>query len=108
MTAVNWDNVTEQAINAAATSLGSSWSKVSASAAHSIQTLVQTAQYIANNSASLDATDQKLLTENQQLAMQSVLLGYEDIGIVAAEQAVAAAWAIVQTALTTALEAAIR
>jgi len=49
---------------------------------------------------------QKLLTDNQKLAMQDVLLRHKDIGIVAAEAAVAAASKIVQTALTTALAVA--
>jgi hypothetical protein len=103
MPAVDWNTVAQQAITAVANSLGASWTSVSGAATHSIQLLVQTAQYIAANSATLDQTDQKLLTDNQQLAMKNVLLGYEDVGIVAAEQAIAAASNVVQGALTTAL-----
>lgn len=108
MTSINWKTVGQQAITAAATSLGASWHNVEPAAEHSIQLLVQTAQYIADNSAKLDEVDRKLLADNQQLAMQNVLLGYEDIGIAAAEQAVAAAWAVIESALTTALTAAIK
>jgi hypothetical protein len=48
--------------------------------------------YIELNKASLSADDCNLLASNQALAMKNLLLGYEAIGIVAAEQAVDAAW----------------
>jgi hypothetical protein len=103
MAAVDWGSVAAQAVAAAANALKGSWSTVESPATHSIQVLTQTAAYIAANADSLDADEQKLLTDNQKLAMQNVLLGYEDIGIVAAEQAVAAAWGVVQTALVAAI-----
>jgi hypothetical protein len=105
MPAVNWNTVAQQAIAAAQHSLGASWNTAASGAIHSIQLLVQTAQYIAANSATLDQRDRELLTDNQQLAMKNVLLGCEDISIAAAEQAAAAAWNVVQGALATALAA---
>jgi hypothetical protein len=53
---------------------------------------VDTGAYIEANKSSLSTDDCNLLTSNQTLAMKNVLLGYEAIGIAAAEQAVAAAW----------------
>ena len=106
MASIDWNTVAKQAIAAAAASLGATWNAVAPAAQHSIELLVMTAQYIAANAAQLDADDQKLLTDNQQLAMQNVLLGYQAIGTAAAEQAVAAAWGIVQTALATAIKVA--
>jgi hypothetical protein len=105
MATINWDSVLQQTLQAVTKSLGASWGAVSVGAINAVQTMVQTAQYIEANRAQLDATDQKLLTDAQQNAMQSVLLGYKDIGIVAAEAAVASAWGVVQVALTAALAA---
>jgi len=102
MANIDWGSVAQQAIAAAAKSLGATWNTASPGATHAIQTLVSTAQYIAAH-PELPADQQKLLTDNQQLAMQNVLLGYESIGIAAAEAAVAAAWGVVETALMAAL-----
>ncbi|MBF0480442.1 MAG: hypothetical protein HQK81_02455 [Desulfovibrionaceae bacterium] len=106
MSSVNWITIYQQAIDAVKTSLGSTWSTVATSAQHSIQLLVQTAQYITDHSAELNEDEQKLLTDNQQLAMQSVLLGYKAIGIAAAEQAVDAAWGVIQPVLEAAIKIA--
>jgi hypothetical protein len=103
MASVNWDQVTQQAIAAAASSLAGSWNRAAPAASHSIQLLVNTAESIANNSGNLPADEQKVLIDDQKLAMQNVLLGYEDIAIAAREQAVAAVWGVVQTALITAM-----
>jgi|ERR1700733_11109370 hypothetical protein len=103
--AVNWSAVGQQALAAAASSLGSSWTTVRTSAEHSVQMLVDTAEYIAENEDTLDADERNLLVKNQKAAMENVLIGYEAIGIVAAEQAVAAAWGVVSKALSTVIGA---
>jgi hypothetical protein len=103
--ATDWTTVSRQATAAAATSLGASWNAVSQTAEHSVQMLVDTAAYIEANKSSLSSDDCTLLTSNQTLAMKNVLLGYEAIGIAAAEQAVAAAWGIVSSALQSSMGA---
>jgi len=69
--------------------------------------LVDTAAYIEANKPSLSTDNCKLLVTNQGLAMKNVLLGYEAIGIAAAEQAVAAAWNVISSALQTSIGAAL-
>jgi hypothetical protein len=103
---VDWNAILHQAIAAAGQSLAANWATVAPSAEHSIGLLLQTAEYIAANKDTLSAPEQKMLVDNQKLAMQNVLLGYEDVGILAAEQAVAAAWAVINGALMTAIGAA--
>lgn len=105
MATPNWDSVLTQAIAAAQGTLKNAWSTVGPSAQHNIQLLVDTAAYIAANQSGLTDADKNLLINNQKLAMQNVLLGYEAIGIALAEQAVAAAWGVVSNALTVALSA---
>src|ERR1700709_123961 len=99
MTSTDWTTVYQQAAAAVATSLGATWTVVEPTMEHSVQMLVDTAAYIEVNKASLSQDDCNLLTTNQTLAMKNVLLGYEAIGIVAAEQAVAAAWGVISAAL---------
>ncbi len=99
MPATDWSTVFQQATAAAASSLGATWNTVSQTAGHSVQMLVDTGAYIELNKASLSTDDCNLLASNQALAMKNVLLGYEAIGIVAAEQAVDAAWGVVSSAL---------
>jgi hypothetical protein len=67
--------------------------------------LVDTGAYIETNKSSLCADDCNLLVSNRALAMKNVVLGYEAIGIAAAEQAVAAAWGVVSSALQTSIGA---
>jgi hypothetical protein len=103
MTSIDWNAVGREAITAAITSLGASWDKVRPTTQPSIQLLVQTGQYIVDNYANLSEIERRLLEEGQRLAIKNVLLAYEDIGILAAEQAVAAVWAVIEKAIKTAL-----
>jgi hypothetical protein len=103
----DWSTVLQQATTAAANSLGGTWDTVSQTAEHSVQMLVDTGAYIETNKASLSTDDCNLLVSNQALAMKNVLLGYEAIGIASAEQAVAAAWDVVSSALQTSIGAAL-
>ena len=106
MTTVDWTSVYRDAIEAATQSLGRSWNAVAPAAVHSIQTLVDTAAYIEAHEDELSDTDCQLLAKNQKLAMENVLIGYEAIGIAAAELAVAAAWDVISSALEKALSVA--
>jgi hypothetical protein len=100
--ATNWSNVLQQAVTAAENALGQKWQPVAASATHEVTLLTQTAQYIETNKAGMTADEYNSVVGNQKLAMQTVLLGYEDIGIALAEQAVQAAWNVISAALKTA------
>ena len=104
--ATDWNAVLTQALAAAEESLAGNWGTVAPAASHSISLLIQTGQYISDH-PELSEPVRKMLADNQKLAMKGVLLGYEDIGILAAEQAVAAAWSVVSQAITTAIGAAI-
>jgi hypothetical protein len=106
MSSTDWTTVFHQATAAVVTSLGATWTTVGPTVQHSIQMLVDTAAYIEANKSSLTQDDCDLLTTNQTLAMKNVLLGYEAIGIVAAEQAVAAAWGVISAALDDTVSAA--
>jgi hypothetical protein len=99
----NWKDIINQAINAAKAVIGGNWSTVKTSAIHSIQQLAQTAQYIKANDAKLSPDERSSLIDTQKQAMQVVLLSYQDIGIAIAQGAVAAAWAVIEGALTAAL-----
>lgn len=103
MATINWTNVYRQAVAAATKSLGSAWATVAPAAQHSIQMLVDTAAYISANKEKMDSDEYQLLITNQKLAMQNVLLGYEAIGIAMAEQAVAAAWGVIENAVQSVL-----
>jgi hypothetical protein len=96
----DWSQIAQNALLAAKQSLGQSWSTVQPATQHSVQLLVTTAEYIAANEDSLSEDERNLIITNQKLAMQNVLLGYEAIGIVAAEEAVDAAWGVVSSALS--------
>jgi hypothetical protein len=100
--AVNWNEVAANALKAVEASLGASLSVIAPAAQHSVITLSQTAAAIAAD-PSLTDSDRQLLAKNQQRALENVLLGYQAIGIAAAERAVAAAWAVVGAALETAV-----
>ncbi|QYE35412.1 hypothetical protein KZX46_05370 [Polymorphobacter sp. PAMC 29334] len=69
--------------------------------------LAQTAIEIEIERATFSPSDIKLLEDNQKLAVQNVLLGYQDIGIVVAEAAVAAAWDAIMAVVTTAAKTVI-
>jgi hypothetical protein len=103
----DWNQVAQNALSATKESLGQSWLTAQPAAQHSVQSLVATAQYIAENQNSLSEDERKLLITNQKLAMQNVLLGYEAIGIVAAEEAVDAAWGVVSSVLGGIIDAAL-
>lgn len=103
---MDWTAVLQQATAAAESVFNQNWNAVATSAAHSISMLTQTAQYIAEHPG-IPAPQRQLLINNQKLAMQNSLLGYEDVGILLAEEAVAAAWSVVSKALQTAVGAAI-
>lgn len=99
----DWSIVLKQALAAAKGVIGDNWSTVQTGAIHAVQQLIQTGQYIKANASKMSDDERQSLVENQKFAMQTVLLGYEDIGRAVAAAATAAAWAVIEKALVAAL-----
>jgi hypothetical protein len=100
--AIDWSSVGTNALNAAAAALGAAWNIAQPAASAQIAALMQVGQQIEANRNTISAFDYSSLQLSQQRAMEGVLKSYEGISIVAADQAAAAAWNIVATALKTA------
>ncbi len=108
MASINWSTVLRQAIAAAENVLGDKWQVVSTGATSQITNLTNTAEFIALNKNNMTPAEYNAILAIQQLALQNVLLIYEDIGIASAEQAVQAAWGVIGSALKTATGLAIK
>jgi hypothetical protein len=106
--AINWNTVLQQALAAAEGVLGQKWQGVSQGAISQIRLLTNTAEYIAENKDNMRPVEAKAVVANQSLALQNVLLIYEDIGIATAEQVVQAVWTVIGGALQTAAGVAIK
>jgi hypothetical protein len=104
----NWGTVFQQALSAAQGVLGPKWNTVSQGAASQIDALNNTAQYIAKNKSKMKPGEYKMVVANQKLALQNVLLGYQDINIAVAEETVQAVWAVIGAALKTSAGVAIK
>lgn len=104
----NWSPVFSQAIAAAEKVLGQKWQIVSAGTTNQISNLTNTAKYIAKNKNKMTPSEYNSIIADQKLALQTVLLIYEDIGIATAEQVVQAVWAVIGGALQTAAGIAIK
>ncbi len=96
----DWNAVLTQAVNAARTILADKWPSVAQSATIQITALVQNGAYIAANRSTMDDDEYSSIKLNQQRALEGVLSGYEAISITVAEQAAAAAWGIVEDAIS--------
>ena len=96
----DWDAVLTQAVNAAKGVLADKWPSVAQSATIQITALVQNGAYIAANRSAMDADEYNSIKLNQQRALEGILSGYEAISITVAEQAAAAAWGIVEDAIS--------
>jgi hypothetical protein len=99
MPAVNWAQVLQDSINAARAVLAGKWPLVETAASAQIQALVVNAQDIEANKDQMTPDEYELVKRIQTRALSGVLAGFEAIGIVAAEQAAAAAWSVVADAL---------
>ncbi len=96
----DWSAVLTQAVNAAKAILADKWPSVAQSATIQITALVENGQYIAANRSSMDVDEYNSIKLNQQRALEGILSGYEAISITVAEQAAAAAWSIVEDAIS--------
>jgi hypothetical protein len=80
----DWSSVRSDAIQAAQGVLGGAWNAASAGATAQITQLVQTAQYIEENSGSMTSDESQFLMTQQKTALQNVLTAYASIAIAAA------------------------
>ena len=105
---INWNTIGQQAVAAAEGVLEQKWPEVSRGAELQINNLTHTAEFIALHKDEMKPVEYKAVLANQKLAIQNVLLLYEDIGIAIAEEAAQAAWNVVEGALETAIGVAIK
>jgi len=99
---INWLSVLNQVIAAVAGVLGPKWGSVSQPATHELYVLTETARWIEENKASMDEDTYNLLVDAHKRTLHDVLVGNELIKKAIADQAVAAAWAVILTALKSA------
>lgn len=104
----SWSTVLKQAVAAAEGVLAAEWPVVSRGVEAQIGSLVATAQYIEKNKANMSDDEVKGILKIHKLAVEDVMLIYEDIGIAVAEKATEATWNIVEKALEGAIGAAIK
>ena len=99
----DWDTTLSDSLAAAEAVLSGAWGLVQTAATPQIGAMIQIAQQMETDYL---ATPPRLTEDEyqqakslQKNALEGILSGYEAIGIVAAEQAADAAWAVIETAL---------
>ncbi|MBV8188045.1 MAG: hypothetical protein JOY64_29870 [Alphaproteobacteria bacterium] len=99
--AIDWNKVATDALDAAKNVVGAEWSNVATPAGQQVTALVAIGQQIETDFAAgkMDQSQYSMLKAMQKNAISGVLSAYTGIGIVVAEQAAAAAWNVVATAL---------
>jgi transketolase N-terminal domain/subunit len=88
--ATDWVAARNAALAAGKSALGSAWEAASSGASAQITALVNIAQYIQDNQASMTTDEVTHLVAQQKVALQNVLMGYAAISIAGATNAVAA------------------
>jgi hypothetical protein len=88
--AVDWNSLLQSALKAAETSLGNVWTVAAQGAAGAITSLVNTAQYVEANKASMTTDEYNFLLAQHKITLQNVLQGYAAISYAGAQNAVAA------------------
>ncbi len=102
--AIDWQQVGAEVTNVVVMVLGNSWQTVSNAAGPQIQAMINVAQSIeqSRNVRKLTELEYNSLRSMQKNALEGILISYETVGIVVAEQAAEAAWNIIsQTLLKT-------
>ncbi len=100
--AIDWNQVGSDVQKAVVGVLGNDWKIVKTGASAQITALVSVAQSIeqASFAGTLTKLEYESLKASQQNALSGILHSYAAIGIVVAQQAAAAAWNVVASALT--------
>jgi hypothetical protein len=103
--AINWSSVGNQIGPAVGGIVGAAWQNAAAGASTQFAALVAAGAQIEANRDTMQQAEYDSLKLMQQRALEGVLLTYAGISLDVAEQAAAAAWDIVATALKTAYPA---
>jgi hypothetical protein len=96
---IDWKKVLDNAVAAAQQVIGANWQPVANAAKFQIVALIENGKFIEENKDSMSDVEFKAAKLNQQRALEGVLKGFDAISIVVAEEAAAAAWRVVETAL---------
>lgn len=103
--AVNWSSVSGQIGHAVSGVVGPAWQNAAGGASTQFAALVAAGQQIEQNRDTLSQLEYNSLKLMQQRALEGVLLTYQGIAIDIAEQAAAAAWNVLVSALSSAYPA---
>ena len=103
--AINWSTVLSQIGHTVAGIVGPAWRNASTGASTQFAALIAAGEQIELNKDSMQQVEYDSLKLMQKRALEGVLLTFEGISLDVAQQAAAAAWNILVTALTTAYPA---
>jgi hypothetical protein len=103
--AVDWSSVSVQIANAVSGVVGPAWQNAAAGASTQFAALIAAGQQIEQNQNTLAQAEYNSLKLMQQRALEGVLLTYQGIAIDIAEEAAAAAWNVLVSALSSAYPA---
>ena len=103
--AIDWTKVGTQLESSVGGVVGTAWKNAAAGASAQFKAIVTVGQNIEQQKDSLTQVEYNSLRLMQQRALEGVLQTYQGISLDVAEQAAAAAWNVVATALKTAYPA---
>jgi hypothetical protein len=103
--AIDWTKVGTQLESSVGGVVGTAWKNAAAGASAQFKAIVAVGQNIEQQKDSLTQVEYNSLKLMQQRALEGVLQTYQGISLDVAEQAAAAAWNVVATALKTAYPA---
>jgi hypothetical protein len=102
---VNWATVTTGVEKAVGNVIGAAWQNAAAGASTQFAAVIAAGQSIENNKDTMSQSDYNSLKIMQQRALDGVLQTYAGISLDVAQQAAAAAWNVVTTAIKAAYPA---
>lgn len=106
--AIDWSSVASDVTTAIAGVLGRAWQTNYPAASVQIQSILAAGQQLEQTQSGpnpMSQADYDTLKIMQQRALEGVLSAYQGIALIAAQQAAAAAWTALTTALSTAYPA---
>jgi hypothetical protein len=96
---MDWDVVGSEVEREVSSLVGSAWQNASAGASTQFASLLAAGKLIEQNRESMSAEDYEDLKLMQQRALEGVLQTYAGISLDVAQQAAAAAWGVLASAL---------
>jgi hypothetical protein len=99
--AIDWTHVGQDVEAAVVDVIKARWSTVSVAAGAQIQAMISIGRSIeqSHNDGRLTTLEYNTLRSAEENALEGILIAYEAIGIVIAEQAAQAAWNVISQAL---------